>query len=39
MTTSDRLGFAVGGAKDVNTFREQINQNLLPATSDLSFEG
>ncbi|CAF3748085.1 unnamed protein product [Adineta steineri] len=34
-----RLGFAVGGAKDVNNFRENIQNNYLPTITDLSYEG
>ncbi|CAF3829899.1 unnamed protein product [Adineta steineri] len=34
-----RLGFAVGGAKDVNNFRENIQNNYLPIITDLSYEG
>ncbi|CAF3295024.1 unnamed protein product [Rotaria sp. Silwood2] len=33
------LGFAVGGAKDVNNFRENIQNNYLPIITDLSYEG
>jgi Ca-activated chloride channel family protein len=33
------LGFAVGGAKDVNNFRENIQNNYLPVITDLSYEG
>ena len=39
-TTSSRpMGFAVGGAKDVNNFRENIHNNYLPIITDLSYEG
>jgi Ca-activated chloride channel family protein len=34
-----KLGFAVGGAKDVNNFRENIQNNYLPIITDLSYEG
>eukprot|EP00490_Sorites_sp_Unknown_P029428 CAMPEP_0114695838 /NCGR_PEP_ID=MMETSP0191-20121206/71842_1 /TAXON_ID=126664 /ORGANISM="Sorites sp." /LENGTH=91 /DNA_ID=CAMNT_0001992649 /DNA_START=329 /DNA_END=600 /DNA_ORIENTATION=- len=29
----DTIGFAVGGAKDVTTFRECIEQNIMPKAS------
>jgi hypothetical protein len=41
MTTSkaQAIGFAVGGAKDANNFRENIENNYLPIITDLSYEG
>ena len=33
------IGFSVGGAKDVNNFRENIENNYLPVITDLSYEG
>lgn len=36
---SDNLGFSVGGAKDINAFRDDINANKLPVNSDLTYEG
>lgn len=33
------LGFAAGGAKDVNNFRENIEQDYLPLPTDVSYEG
>ncbi|CAF3832775.1 unnamed protein product [Rotaria sp. Silwood1] len=33
------LGFAVGGAKDVNNFRQNIQNNYLPIITDISYEG
>jgi hypothetical protein len=33
------IGFSVGGAKDVNNFRENIQNNYLPVITDLSYEG
>ncbi|RLC36741.1 hypothetical protein DRH27_04775, partial [Candidatus Falkowbacteria bacterium] len=36
---SDNLGFAVGGAKDVNNFRENIANNYLPIPTDITYEG
>jgi Ca-activated chloride channel homolog len=39
MGMSNELGFAVGGAKDVNNFRENIKNNFLPLPTDLTYEG
>ena len=36
---SSRLGYAVGGAKDINNFRENIAQGYLPLPSDITYEG
>ncbi|MEZ4683999.1 MAG: VWA domain-containing protein [Caldilineaceae bacterium] len=33
------LGFAVGGAKDINNFRENIDQGYLPLSTDVTVEG
>ncbi len=33
------LGFAVGGAKDVNNFRENIKNGFLPIPTDITYEG
>ena len=33
------LGFAVGGAKDVNNFRDNIKNNYLPIPTDITYEG
>jgi Ca-activated chloride channel homolog len=33
------LGFAVGGAKDINNFRENIKNDFLPLPSDITYEG
>lgn len=33
------IGMAVGGAQDVNNFRENIENNYLPIPSDISYEG
>eukprot|EP00490_Sorites_sp_Unknown_P022575 CAMPEP_0114669776 /NCGR_PEP_ID=MMETSP0191-20121206/38556_1 /TAXON_ID=126664 /ORGANISM="Sorites sp." /LENGTH=365 /DNA_ID=CAMNT_0001926077 /DNA_START=630 /DNA_END=1728 /DNA_ORIENTATION=- len=35
----DTIGFAVGGAKDVTTFRECIEQNIMPKASAIKVEG
>jgi len=39
MAESANLGFAVGGAKDVNNFRENIKNDFLPLPSDITYEG
>lgn len=36
---SDTLGFAVGGAKDINNFRENVKKKKLPLPSDVTYEG
>ena len=36
---ADNLGFAVGGAKDINNFRENITQGYLPLATDVTVEG
>jgi len=33
------IGFAAGGAKDVNNFRENIDQDFLPLSTDVTYEG
>ncbi len=33
------MGFAVGGAKDVNNFRENIKNGFLPIPTDITYEG
>lgn len=33
------LGFSTGGAKDINNFRENINNNYFPQYSSLTYEG
>jgi Ca-activated chloride channel homolog len=33
------MGFAVGGAKDVNNFRENIKNGYLPIPTDITYEG
>jgi Ca-activated chloride channel family protein len=38
-TASAEAGFAVGGAKDVTTFRRNVEEGYLPLPSDLSYEG
>jgi len=36
---TDTIGLAVGGAKDINNFRENINNNYLPLPTDITYEG
>ena len=33
------IGFSVGGAKDINNFRENIKQDYLPLPTDVTYEG
>jgi len=33
------IGFSVGGAKDINNFRENVKNNFLPVPTDLTYEG
>lgn len=33
------IGFSTGGAKDINNFRENIENNYLPLLSDITYEG
>lgn len=35
----DTLGFAAGGAKGVNNYRENIEKNFLPLLTDITYEG
>jgi len=37
--SADNLGYAVGGAKDINNFRENIRNGFLPLASDITYEG
>ena len=40
LSTSDStLGFAVGGAKNINNFRENIKNGYLPISTDLTYNG
>jgi Ca-activated chloride channel family protein len=36
---SSGIGMSVGGAKDINNFRENIEQGYLPLPSDITYEG
>jgi Ca-activated chloride channel family protein len=37
--SSDTIGLAVGGAKDINNFRENIKNGYLPLPTDMTCEG
>ncbi len=39
METKDSIGFSTGGAKDVNNFRANIENNYLPLPTDITYEG
>jgi Ca-activated chloride channel family protein len=39
MAAIPSIGFSTGGAKDVNSFRENIKQDYLPLPSDVTYEG
>eukprot|EP01083_Nonionella_stella_P284903 969849_1 len=41
MTTNDNetIGFAVGGARDVNNFRQCISKNLIPKPGSITYNG
>ncbi|VVB68872.1 von Willebrand factor type A domain protein [uncultured archaeon] len=36
---SRSIGFSTGGAKDINNFRENIEQGYLPLPTDVTYEG
>ena len=36
---SPSIGFSAGGAKDINSFRENIMQDYLPLPTDVTYEG
>ncbi len=36
---SDNIGLSAGGAKDINNFRENINNDYLPLPTDITYEG
>lgn len=36
---SRNIGFSTGGAKDINNFRENIEQGYLPIPTDITYEG
>ena len=35
----NKIGFAVGGAKDISNFRKNIENNYLPLPTDITYEG
>jgi Ca-activated chloride channel family protein len=37
--TSENIGLAAGGAKDINNFRENIKNGYLPLPTDVTYEG
>jgi len=39
MSKSADLGFSVGGAKDINNFRQNIARDYLPLPTDITYEG
>lgn len=39
LSASPSIGFSVGGAKDINNFRENIKQDYLPLPTDVTYEG
>ncbi len=39
MDSSQNMGFAVGGAKDVNNFRENIENGYFPISTDITYNG
>ena len=39
MSSQDSLGFAVGGAQDINNFRANIQNDFLPIHTDVTYEG
>jgi len=39
MAMDSSLGFAVGGAKDINNFRENIRNGFMPVATDITHEG
>ena len=38
-TTESNIGFSTGGAKDVNNFRENIEQGYFPISTDITYNG
>jgi|GEM_PF-742216 Ca-activated chloride channel homolog len=39
MAAESAIGFSVGGAKDVDNFRKNIEEGYLPAPTDITYEG
>ena len=38
-TSESTLGFSVGGSKNINNFRENIKNNYLPISTDITYNG
>lgn len=38
-SSSGSIGYATGGSKDINNFRDNIDEGYLPLATDLSYEG
>lgn len=38
-SAAESIGFATGGAKDVNNFRENVKNDFLPLPTDITYEG
>ncbi|MGA1844140.1 MAG: vWA domain-containing protein [bacterium] len=38
-TASSNIGYSTGGAKDVNNFRQNIENDYLPIPTDITYEG
>ena len=39
MDSAANLGFSVGGAKDINNFRENIKEGYFPISTDITYNG
>ena len=39
MMMTESIGFSAGGSKDINNFRENIKNNYMPLSTDLTYEG
>ncbi len=39
MVSSENIGFSTGGAKDVENFRENINNGYFPISTDITYNG
>lgn len=39
MAESANIGFSTGGAKDINNFKKNIENNYLPLPTDITYEG
>lgn len=39
MSPSSTIGLSVGGAKDINNFRKNIENGFLPSNDDITYEG